>query len=51
VPPRWRLTVQAQRKISFLRHRRVELNAMPADVLVRFLARKLAERVRKVGSS
>ena len=30
-------------EISFLRHRRVELNAMPADVFVRFLERKLAE--------
>ena len=31
------------KEISFLRHRRVEL-AMPADVFVRFLERKLAER-------
>ena len=31
------------REISFLRHRRVELNAMPADVFVRSLERKLAE--------
>ena len=30
-------------EINFLRHRRVELNAMPADVFVRFLERKLAE--------
>jgi hypothetical protein len=30
-------------EITFLRHRRVELNAMPADVFVRFLQRKLAE--------
>ena len=30
-------------EIGFLRHRRVELNAMPADVFVRFLERKLAE--------
>jgi hypothetical protein len=30
-------------EIRFLRHRRVELNAMPADVFVRFLERKLAE--------
>jgi hypothetical protein len=29
--------------ISFLRHRRVKPNAMPADVFVRFLERKLAE--------
>ena len=33
----------SMKKISFLRHRRVELNAMPADVFVRFLERKLAE--------
>jgi hypothetical protein len=31
------------REINFLRHRRVELNAMPADVFVRFLERKLTE--------
>ena len=31
------------REISFLRHHRVELNAMPADVFVRFLERKLTE--------
>ena len=31
------------REIGFLRHRRVELNAMPADVFVRFLERKLGE--------
>ena len=31
------------RDISFLRHRRVKPNAMPADVFVRFLERKLAE--------
>jgi hypothetical protein len=31
------------REISFLRHRRVELNAMPADVFIRFLERKLVE--------
>ena len=31
------------REISFLRHRRVELNAMPADVFIRFLEHKLAE--------
>jgi hypothetical protein len=30
-------------EIRFLRHRRVELNAMPADEFVRFLERKLAE--------
>lgn len=30
-------------EIRFLRHRRVELNAMPADVFVQFLERKLAE--------
>ena len=33
----------SMKEISFLRHRRVELNAMPADVFVRFLERKLAE--------
>jgi hypothetical protein len=31
------------REIGFLRHHRVELNAMPADVFVRFLERKLTE--------
>ena len=31
------------REINFLRHRRVELIAMPADVFVRLLERKLAE--------
>jgi hypothetical protein len=31
------------KEINFLRHRRVELNAMPADVFVRFLERKLTE--------
>jgi hypothetical protein len=31
------------REISFLRHRRVELNAMPADVFIRTLEHKLAE--------
>jgi hypothetical protein len=37
------------REIEFLRRRRVELNAMPADVFVGFLERKLAEHgVRKV---
>ena len=37
------------REIAFLRRRRVELNAMPADVFVGFLERKLAEHgVRKV---
>jgi F0F1-type ATP synthase alpha subunit len=37
------------REIGFLRHRRVELNAMPADVFVQFLARKLIEhRIGKV---
>jgi hypothetical protein len=36
-------------EISFLRHRRVELNAMPADVFVQFLERKLIEhRIVKV---
>jgi hypothetical protein len=36
-------------EIEFLRDRRVELNAMPADVFVGFLERKLAEHgVRKV---
>jgi hypothetical protein len=36
-------------EIGFLRDRRVELNAMPADVFVGFLERKLAEHgVRKV---
>ena len=30
-------------EIKFLRHRRVELNAMPADMFVRFLERKLVE--------
>jgi bisphosphoglycerate-dependent phosphoglycerate mutase len=30
-------------EITFLRHRRVELNAMPADVFVGFLERKLTE--------
>jgi hypothetical protein len=30
-------------EINFLRHRRVELNAMPADAFVRFLERKLTE--------
>jgi len=30
-------------EINFLRHRRVELNAKPADVFVQFLERKLAE--------
>ena len=30
-------------EINFLRHRRVELNAMPADVFVQFLERKLME--------
>jgi hypothetical protein len=30
-------------EINFLCHRRVELNAMPADVFVRFLERKLTE--------
>ena len=30
-------------EINFLRHRRIELNAMPGDVFVRFLERKLAE--------
>ena len=33
----------SMKEISFLRHRRVELNAMPADVFVRFLEHKLAE--------
>jgi hypothetical protein len=33
----------SMKEISFLRHRRVELNAMPADVFVRFLECKLAE--------
>ena len=33
----------SMKEISFLRHRRVKLNAMPADVFVRFLERKLAE--------
>jgi hypothetical protein len=37
------------REIEFLRRRRVELNAMPADAFVGFLERKLAEHgVRKV---
>jgi hypothetical protein len=31
-------------EIRFLRHRRVELNAMPADLFVQFLERKLAEQ-------
>jgi hypothetical protein len=31
------------KEISFLRHRRVELNAMPAGVFIRFLEHKLAE--------
>jgi hypothetical protein len=31
------------REIAFLAERRVELNAMPADVFVRFLERKLVE--------
>jgi hypothetical protein len=36
-------------EIAFLRRQRVELNAMPADVLVGFLERKLAEHgVRKM---
>ena len=36
-------------EIAFLRRRRVELNAMPADAFVGFLERKLAEHgVRKV---
>ena len=30
-------------EITFLRHRRVELSTMPADVFVRFLERKLTE--------
>jgi hypothetical protein len=33
----------SMKEISFLRHRRVELNAMPADVFIRFLVHKLAE--------
>ena len=38
-----------EEEIAFLRRRRVELNAMPADVFVGFLERKLAEHgVRKV---
>ena len=38
-----------EEEIGFLRRRRVELNAMPADVFVGFLERKLAEHgVRKV---
>jgi hypothetical protein len=37
------------REIEFLRYRRVELNAMPSDVFVQFLERKLTEHgVRKV---
>ena len=36
-------------EISFLAHRRVELNAMPSDVFIEFLERKLTEHsVRKV---
>jgi hypothetical protein len=39
----------SESEISFLRHRRVELNAMPADVFVQFLERKLIEhRIVKV---
>jgi hypothetical protein len=30
-------------EIGFLRHRRVELNAMPSDVFIAFLQRKLTE--------
>jgi hypothetical protein len=38
-----------EEEIAFLRRRRVELNAMPADVFVDFLERKLAEHgIRKV---
>ncbi len=38
-----------EEEIEFLRHRRVELNAMNSDVLVAFLERKFAEqRIRKV---
>ncbi len=37
------------REIEFLAGRRVELNAMPSDVFIRFLERKLVENgVRKV---
>ena len=38
-------------EIKFLRHRRVELNAMPADMFVRFLERKTGRAWRRQGCS
>jgi hypothetical protein len=42
---------QALRRSTFLRHRRVELDAMSADVFVRFLERKLSRSMVSTRSS
>jgi hypothetical protein len=39
------------RRSTFLRHRRVELDAMSADVFVRFLERKLSRSMVSTRSS